>query len=439
MVATIGQMGIGSALFREILFSGSDESTVVSTSFYFLISETMLLCVIFIAVSGRLSLFLFGTAEYDHLLRLVFVTNLPVAVVSVVVMAQLRLHQRSGIYAILTVTGLLIGVFFNVYFVAIMRRNVEGLVLAGLLTAVVSSLLQAIFFIRQLKPVFDFVILRRLLVFGVPLVPFGIMQFMMMSGNRYFLNYYATTSDVGLFSLGYQFGMIVYFLISAVQFAWPPQLYSIAKQPNAEQVLSKMLTYYLVVVGYICIALSVLAKDLLAIIATPSFYPAHSVVPLVAFSMLAYGVMFMTNSGLEVKNKTKYMNYSIIAAITLNVGLNLWLIPLFGMIGAAWASFLSYVILAVINLVINLQLWYIPYEYRRLAKLALAWVVMFVLCQLIRHRSIIVGIMFRFLVLASYPLLLLLINFYTVSELKEIKRVGDVTIRYLRTVFGLTQ
>jgi len=155
--------------------------------------------------------------------------------------------------------------------------------------------------------------------------------------------------------------------------------------------------------------------------------------------MLAYGVMFMTNSGLEVKNKTKYMNYSIIAAITLNVGLNLWLIPLFGMIGAAWASFLSYVILAVINLVINLQLWYIPYEYRRLAKLALAWVVMFVLCQLIRHRSIIVGIMFRFLVLASYPLLLLLINFYTVSELKEIKRVGDVTIRYLRTVFGLTQ
>jgi len=114
--------------------------------------------------------------------------------------------------------------------------------------------------------------------------------------------------------------------VGSIQMAWPAQMFTIAKQANAERQFAKMLTYYLLVLGFIALVLSVLAHEVLAIMTTPTFYEAYSVVPFIALSYVLYGAVYMTNTALETQNRIKYMSSIIVICAALNLVLNYLLI-----------------------------------------------------------------------------------------------------------------
>lgn len=266
-------------------------------------------------------------------------------------------------------------------------------------------------------------ILQRLLCFGVPLIPFGLSTQVLTYADRYFLKYFSTATEVGLYSLGYNIGMVLNLLVSAVQLAWPAQMFAIAKQPNAERQIARILTYYILFMGFVGLGLSVLAREVLKIMTTPSFYGAYVVVPLVSTSSILYGVMYMTNSGLETRNKVKYMSAAIVISAILNLGLNYLLIPSYGMMGAAWATFISYLALAAIQLAVNLHFWYIPYEYGRILRIIVAWGLVYVPSLFVHTQNTWLDAGLKLALLATYPLTLYLLRFYNQDEINALRRI----------------
>jgi O-antigen/teichoic acid export membrane protein len=427
----ISQLGLGSALFREVIYRESDEKVVESTALYFLIFEATTFFAVLIVLSNQLSSLIFDTSRYASLLSLTFLTTL-LGVFDVVTLAKLRIQGRSTLFAVLTVARFLVGFTLNVYFIMILRRGLEGLVIANLLRAALFAVASLTLLIRDLQPVFSAPILRRILSFGVPLVPFGISHLALTSADRYFLQHFSTTAEVGLYSLGYSIGMIVNLVVSAVQLAWPAQMYTIAKSADAEQQFSKILTYYLLILGFIGLGLSVLAREVLIVMTTPSFYGAYIVVPLVALSYILWGTMYMTNSALETQNRVKYMSLTIVSSAILNLGLSYLLIPTYGMMGAAWATLISYLALAVVQLLINLHFWYIPYEYGRIAKLAIACGAIYALNLLIKTSNVWLNASLKLLLLTTYPLCLYLLGFYEARELARLKLLFRTGIQRMR-------
>jgi O-antigen/teichoic acid export membrane protein len=168
-------------------------------------------------------------------------------------------------------------------------------------------------------------------------------------------------------------------------------------------------------------ALSLLAKELLMIMATPKFYPAAAVVPLIALSYIFSGVRHMTNTGLAILNKNYYVPPIIVGSALLNLGLNYVLIPPYGMIGAAWATILSYLVLVIVQTLVNLHFYYIRYEYGRMAKLALIWGTTYGVSQLIQTPSLWINIGLKCLLLFAYPFLLYGIRFFEKEELEALK------------------
>lgn len=417
----IMQAGLGSALFREVIYQGSNEGMVVSTSLCFLLANSALLLALLFISSSQLSILIFDSPAYAHLLRLTF-AGAALSMLDVVAMAKLRIHARSKLFAALTVTKLLVAIALNIYFVVVLRRGVEGLVMTYLIQAAFSACVSLAILVRDLRPSFSTPILQRLLSFGVPLIPFGLSTQILTYADRYFLKHFSTTTEVGLYSLGYNIGMVMNLLVSAVQLAWPAQMFAIAKQPNAERQIARILTYYILFMGFIGLGLSVLAREVLKIMTTPSFYGAYIVVPLVSTSSLLYGIMYMTNSGLETRNQIKYMSGAIVIAAILNLGLNYLLIPVYGMMGAAWATFVSYLALAAIQLVVNLHFWYIPYEYGRIFRIVAAWGLIYVANLFIRTQNTWLDAGLKLALLATYPLILYLLRFYNQDEIDALRR-----------------
>ena len=422
IAGTIAGLGLGSALFREVIHLGTDESTVENTALYFLIGESILFFGVLIAFSPQLSNLIFNAPQYTFLLRLIFFTGI-LNVFNIVTMARLRIREQSALYAILSVARFIVGAGLNIYYITVLQRGVKGLIIAGLIASVLFAIVYIALLFRDLRPTFSIQAMRRMLNFGTPLVPAGLASMVMTSADLYFLKAFSTSAEVGLYSLGYQIGMVINLIVGAIQMAWPAQMFTIAKQQNAERQFAKMLTYYLVALGFIGLLFSVLAREALMLMTTPRFYKAYTVVPLIVLSYIFYGVRFMTNIALPTQNKMKYMPPIIISAAVLNIGLNYLFIPCYGMMGAAWATVISYLILVLVQTAVNQHFWYIRYEYRRIGKIVLICGIMYGSSLLIRTPNIWFNAGLKLLLLSTYPLLLYMLRFFENQELVSINQL----------------
>jgi O-antigen/teichoic acid export membrane protein len=420
LATIVAQLGLGSAFFREIIYEGSDEQAVESTTLYFLLGESALFFGTLILISPGLSNLIFGTMDRAYLLRLVFLANW-VGVVDVVFNARLRARAQSSLYSLLSVARFTVGILLNLYYIVVLRRGVEGLIVAALISDALFASLYFVLMAKDLRRTFSILILRRMLRFGIPLVPVGLSSLFLTMADRYFLKYFSTIAQVGLYSLGYNIGMVMNLVEQAFQLAWPPHRFAIAKQPNAKHQFARILTYYLLAFGFLAMVLSLLAKELLMIMTTPKFYPAATVIPLIALSYIFSGVRHMTNTGLAIVNKNYYVPPIIVGSALLNLGLNYVLIPPYGMIGAAWATILSYLILVIVQTLVNLHFYYIRYEYGRMAKLALAWGATYSVSLLIQTSFLWFNIGLKCLLLFAYPFFLYAIRFYEKEELVALK------------------
>jgi len=422
LAVIFAQWGIGSAIFREVIYYERDESEVESTALYFLIGEALLFFGLLILLSDQISNLVFGSDSQAYLLRLTFLTGF-LQMIQVVFMARLRIREQSSLYSLISISRFVVGTGFNIYFVAVLQRGVAGLVMATLCTTALFAVVSLVVIVRHLKIVFSLPALRSMLRFGAPLIPGNIASLVMTSADRYFLQHYSTTAEVGLYSLGYKIGLAMNLIVQAVQLAWPAQMFEIMKEPGAERKFSQILTIYITGLGIVSLGFSVLAREMLVVMTTPEYYSASTIVPLILLSYLFYGVRFMTNMGLVRENKLQYASMVIFGTAILNLGLNYWLIPPFGMLGAAWATLISYGILLIAHMIVNARFWHISYEYGRIAKVALVWVLIYFASLQITLPNVIYSILVKLLLLSSYPILLYVFRFFRQEELSKFRQI----------------
>ncbi len=418
----IVKLGLNSALFREIIYHESEKAKALSTTLYFLILESAIFFGILVFFSSSISKLIFRSIEQSELLKFIFITRF-LDTFRIIAMTKLRIGNRSKAYATLSVINFLIGVLLNIYFIVILRRGVEGLVIAGLIGSSFFTIISLFIMWNNLKVSFSPQILKRMLRFGVPLVPVGLSSYLMTSADRYFLQHFSTTTEVGLYSIGYKIGLIMSLIVQSFQLAWPSKKFEIAKQPNAESNLSKILTYYLFSMGFIGLAISLFSREILFIMTTPEFYKAYIVVPLIVLSYIFYGMRFITNIALAVQNKMKYVPPIIIGSAGLNLYFNYLLIPRYGMMGAAIATIISYLVLVIVQTVVNLHFWYIPYEYKRLLKIIIIWIGTYGIGFIIELPTIWLNLTFKLVLLLLFPLILYFLHFFEPQEIKAIKKI----------------
>ena len=118
----------------------------------------------------------------------------------------------------------------------------------------------------------------------------------------------------------------------------------------------------------------------------PSFHDAWVIVGLVATGYMLKGCYLILLPGIYIAEKLVYQSMIEWVAAILNICLNLWLIPIYGILGAAIATPLSYLSLPVLAWFIFIAMNYlkVDYEWTRLA-----WVIALVIlaCCALYHLS----------------------------------------------------
>lgn len=429
----IAQLGLGNAIVKSALYDRDcDSRTLYSTAFFSLCGSALLMFTMGWTLSIPLSQLLFDTPEYARLVGLLFSGAALDTAFHVLVTARLRIEGRAVRYSILSFSAFVTRVLLSILFIVVWGRGMAGLVEAG----AVQSLLLSFVYLWHLKDQialrFSSLEWRNLLAFGLPIVPGLVASSLLAMSDRYFLRFYASVDDVGVYALGYKIASCISLVNTAFLAAWRPSMFSWAKDPDGPKVFSRVLTYYLVFGGWLGLGISILAQDILKLLSTDAYYGAASVVPLLALSYVLYGVYYVANIGPLLERKTYYASLMIGISMLVQIGLNFALIPPLGMMGAALATVLSYLCLAALSIIISHKFYPIRYELGRIVVVGSTAIGIYLASQLIHLENVYLSFALKGLLALSFPLVLRLIGFYQFDERRKIRELVGTAWGYVQ-------
>ncbi len=246
-----------------------------------------------------------------------------------------------------------------IYALLIAGLGLAGVIIASLIIQGIAALSCIILIVKQIGFTFPkFIHLRDYIHYGAPLTPNSLIRWITDSSDRYLVGYFINLQAVGIYSASYTIGGLIQMFIGPLQLILLPELTRLYETDNLElleEYLSHSLKYFLFLTIPAAFGLSILAKPILAILTTPEFISGSIVIPFLAFSYLFAGAyQIIINITLIVK-KTKINLITHIVAASANVILNIILIPIIGILGAAIATLASYMLMTVISVYISFQ------------------------------------------------------------------------------------
>jgi len=411
-------LGMGAGLTRSYYDYRTPDRhrMVISTALYSsLVISGLLLCFSLI-FSGRISLLIFRSSDYQNLLNLVFLMAFLEAF-KTMCLTVFRTQKSSRKYSFFTLLFFATQLGLILFFVICLKLGVRGVILGGVISSGLSVFL--LFPLkRDLSTTVSFSECKKMLAYSAPLVPDSLAAMVMTSADRFFLAHYSTLSEVGIYSLGYKFGMIIsLLLIEPFRKIWDVMIFSVAqKKKDMQEYYSLLMTYFLLVASTLFLILNCPIKEIIQVIAGREFWPAYTIVPIISLAFVFLGINIIWGVGYLIKRKTKYVPIMTIISAGLNVILNYFLVPPFGMMGAAVATLISYFIWAVLRYLVSRQFYYIPYEWKRIGMIVLVAGAVFFIAQSISIGNLWVSLIIKLILGASLPLLLIPIKFYSRRE-----------------------
>ena len=418
VLAIVLQLGIASAFFR-FYFDAKEppaKLTVVRTSFWFTMAMATVGLVIGVVFAGPIAHWI-GLGNDPWLVRAGAVglwaqtnyqqlTNL------------FRAEERSKAFAIASVTNVIVTVAAMVVFVAVFHWGAIGLVVGNFTGTLVVYLALVAYRTEQLGLEFDRTLFRGMQRFGMPLVPSALALWAINFVDREFLVWYTNKAEVGVYSAAVKIASVITFVMIAFRTAWPAFAYSIEDEREAKRTYAFVLTYLLAFASWVALALGALAPWWTRILTAPHYQRAEKGVALLAFAGAVYAgyTVLAIGSGRARKTQLNWVVTGLGAAA--NVGLNFWLIPRWGMVGAAISTLAAYVILFVGMTWYAQSVYPVAYQWRRVVTAVGAAVALTVAARA-THLSAVPSL----LLVCAYPLALALLGFYLPAERARLRRL----------------
>jgi O-antigen/teichoic acid export membrane protein len=147
--------------------------------------------------------------------------------------------------------------------------------------------------------------------------------------------------------------------------AWPTAMFAIARRKDADQSFMLMFRWFSMFLLFAAFSLSLVGTFLLDWLFPVTYHSAAFVIPIVAESIVFYGVYYIFMVGANVKRKTWLAAVFTTTAALVNLAVNLVLIPLYGAMGAAASTLIAYIVLALAAYIVNQRIYPIPFEIGR--------------------------------------------------------------------------
>ena len=278
----------------------------------------------------------------------------------------------SCIYSLLSLTLALI-------IISLFEFDQRGVILALIMVSSILLLFELVSVKNQKKlklTHFSFAILKENWQYGAPMIGVTVGAMVLSVSDRYMIEWLLGTDAVGIYSAGYAIAeRSIRGIASILMIAATPIIFKTHTEfgdTKTRQLIHKMLkTYIMVLLPAVC-GLSFLSGAVVEMLLGDLFISASQVIMWVAAGIFFHTLGLYFNLSFQLKNKTLQLFHSYMFAAILNIVLNMYFIPKFGVIGAAWATCISYFLYAITTWVSGTRLLRIDVPWLTIVKVSLS-------------------------------------------------------------------
>ena len=373
LVSIILSLG-GDTTYARFFFdakTNSEKQLVTSTWFGFLCLWSLGIVGLCLLMSRYFSQWTFGTGQYATLFLLGLLAA-PVSLMNNMCSQVLRNQFRPKVFSALNIISTILSIGLSLYGAVVLDFGLIG-VLGGALAAACIVLPFRLWTIRSLLGLsFSLSLLKKLLMFALPLVPMALAYWVFGMSDRVVLGKLSTLDQVGLYGVAFTLAGMLSLINAAVGQAWAPialKMYE-DERDRAPIFFGRVMTQILIGFGLLCVLVTTFAKELLVVLSTPAYYPAALAVGPLALAMMASASTHVTALSISLTMRTKYFAFYSWLAALLNLGLNILFVPRWGMVAASWTTAASYLFLTVSYSITSQRLWAVKYETSRIFRVA---------------------------------------------------------------------
>lgn len=401
-------LGLDTAMI--LFFYGTDDvidrKIILSTSLFSQLIMSFIILIPTFLFSSNISGLIFDDPKYSLYLKIIAI-DFPLIAFTGFVQDLLRLIRKPWRYLAVSLGSVLSNIVLTVLLVVIFKKGLYGVFISKLIVDALFVII-SIYLVRSwIKIHISLYKLRQLLAYGTPLVPASISYWTLNLANRYFLRYYISLSDVGIYSIGSKISSLLGLFTGAFQLAWTPFALSIHRDEDSKKVYANTLTYYFAIMCGVGTGLSIFALEILKILATEPYYRASIVVPYLVFSVISTGTYYIVSIGLNIAKKTFHIGWTMMVSAGINIALNFILIPKYGIIGASVASCASNWVYPILLYFISQHYYPINYRLDKAAVILLSSIILIIVSNFINLSNILLIITIKFILVIIYFLILM--------------------------------
>ena len=351
-----------------------------------------------------------------------------IAVVTInnVLLGKIRADEKSILYTISGIIKIIIQIGFTIYFLVVLEMGLVG-VLLGQLTGEISTILVAApYLLKKIEFKFEKSIIKDSLSFGLPLVFSAVAINLLNGSDRYIIKFLSGEKLLGLYELGYRVaGVINMILIIPFNLSLLPIAYKVYQTEGDRDYYKKLKTYLALVLVWAGLTLSLISKEIVELFAlNPSYYSAYEVVPFIILAYIIYGISTVSSLGMFLSGKNFYMALITMLCAGINIGLNFWLIPHYGIIAAAINTVIAFFIQDLLTIFASNKYYHIKYEYFKLTKIFLVGIGLYYLAINILSGYLITDLLIKLVISILFPVFCFMLGCFEKRELAAIKKVG---------------
>lgn len=410
-----------------------DKSTVVSTTLYvYLLCSLVFSCLLWYLAPELDVLLKMGTEkeQYDYASYLkIMAVGMFFALMDVSFQSFLRMTRKAYRFFLVNIAFVLSNLILIIYLVVYLRMGIEGAIWSGVLSSVLASMIGFCFCVKHYRIVFSGGMLALVLAYSLPQLPGVVINWGLMQSNRFFLNYYSSLAEQGLYSIAMLASASILIVITAFRMAYDPYALSIMKEKGAPYFYTNVFKLYMLFFGIVGALVSIWAKPILQILTPDSYHAAYIYVPVMVLGYVILGANNILATGIWLSKKTGYTSVAQVFAFVVNIALNFLLIPKYQAMGAAVALLGGVLTQSVAYYKFSQALHPMPYEFTRLILSTLTLYLIVIL-----HTTFIVEYTFMQSSLASiFSSMGVIIVFFTLALSRSEKRK---TLEYLKSILN---
>lgn len=315
--------------------------------------------------------------------------------VSAIPFARLRLENQARKFATIKMTGIVVNVALNLFFIVLCPAVASGKWLPALgplvarvydpglgvgyvfLANLVASAATLLLLGRELLDFrfrFSWGPLQPLLKYAYPLMLMGLAGMVNETFDRVLLAQWLPTgfypgqsslTAVGIYGACYKLSIFMSLVIQAFRYAAEPFFFAQSTEKNSPATFALVLKWFTLCCAVIFVAISLNVEDFGALFLKRAEYrQGLAVVPVLLLANLFLGVYYNISFWFKLSDKTQYGTLITVVGLVVTVAGNLLLIPVIGYMGCAVAFLASSFVMMVLCYYLGERHYPVPYDVR---------------------------------------------------------------------------